>query len=153
MDCLLKKVPLDIYNLIINHFYSKVIQTIFKINRPLTILNIGDRIYSLTKKKIYGTIINIKNNYSEILLLPRIIPFWKKCNINFWLNNKNFLKDCFYTDFPYYSPIIKINNNKIIKLNNWNLLNNNDLDGTFRLNQKFNNFNFSKKSNLFNYYY
>ncbi len=149
MYYILTKVPVDIYILIKMHFYSTIIQNIFKINRPLTNFNIGDRVYFKKNIKIYGTITNIKNKYSEILLLPRLIPFWKRCNANFWINNKYFLENNFNTDFPYYSPKIKIKNDKIIKLCNWNEI---KLDGSKRIHNEFKNLNI-KKSNLFNYYY
>jgi len=155
MNILINFFPPDIYNLIKYHYYTNIIQNTFKLNRPLTKLNNGDRVCILKNKKIYGTIINLKNNFSDILLLPRLIPFWKKCNINFWLNNKNLLEDSFNVNFPYYCPKIKIKNDKLIKLNDWNFIENSDtkLSGEIRLIKQFDNIEKIKKSNLFNYYY
>jgi hypothetical protein len=112
---MLNFLPQEIINLINYHLNANKIQSIFKNNRPLTQLNIGDRV--LINKKYYGTIIKIFNKECKIKLLPRLIPNWKICNINFWKSYENFLE----INFPYYIPkLLKVNNNRIIKLNNWN---------------------------------
>ena len=112
--------PQEIINLINYHLNANKIQSLFKNNRPLTQLNIGDRV--LINKKYYGTICKIFNKECKIKLLPRLIPNWKICNINFWKSYENFLE----INFPYYIPkLLKVNNNRIIKLNNWNSNENN----------------------------
>lgn len=148
--------PDDILILIKEHLKAYVIQNILKLHRPMTKLQCGDRIIinkNLYGKYIYGTIKKIFNYYCKIELLPRIIPHWKKCNINFWRNNLYIIKDCI---FPYYIPKAKkISKNQIIKLNNWNDNEINNIDGTIRINlNKINDFkNLYKKSNMFSYYF
>lgn len=130
---LFKQLPIEIIKLIRQHLFALKIQYIFKLNRPLTTLQTGDRI--MIKRNIlnnlYGTIIEIKRDYSKIKLLPRLIPNWKKCNINFWKNYESILHDY---KFPYYTPkILKISNKELIKLHNWNVNNVNIIDNTKRL--------------------
>ena len=135
--------PKEILKLIQEHLQATIIQTIFKLHRPLSILQYNDRVMILNKQiymnnssknitkitKVYGTIIEIHKKFSKIKLLPRIIPFWKKCNINFWNSYQEY-------SFPYYTPkAIIVPNNKIIKLNSWNYKINkiNKIDGSKRL--------------------
>lgn len=134
-----------------------IIQNIIKLHRPMTKLEFGDRIIinkNVYGKNIYGTIKKIYNSYCKIQLLPRIIPHWKKCNINFWINYQYLLNDYF---FPYYIPkTINISKNQIIKLNNWNDNKINNIDGTIRINlNKINYYseNLFKKTNMFEYYF
>lgn len=149
--------PNEILKLIQEHLQAIIIQSIFKLHRPLSILEFGDRVMILNKticknsNKIFGTIIEIYEKFSKIKLLPRIIPNWKRCNINFWNNYQYFLKDYI---FPYYIPKeVKVSNNKIIKLNNWNDKIN-IIDGTKRLSlNNLNEIDTFKKSNMFRYYF
>lgn len=158
--------PNEILKLIQQHLQATVIQSIFKLHRPLSILECGNRVMILDKKKynkstinntkitkitkMYGTIIEIFENFSKIKLLPRIIPHWKRCNINFWNNYQYFLKDY---SFPYYIPkSINVSNDKIIKLNNWNDKIN-VIDGSKRLTINGIDGNLFKKSNMFGYYF
>ena len=155
--------PIDILKLIQEHLQATIIQNIFKLHRPLSILEYGDRVMILYKNykqiykksykisKMYGTIIKIHEKSCKIKLLPRIIPHWKRCNINFWNNYQYFLNDY---SFPYYTPkAINASNYKIIKLNNWNDKIN-IIDGTKRLSlNNFNEINKFKKSNMFGYYF
>ena len=153
--------PNEILKLIQEHLQATVIQSIFKLHRPLSILECGDRVMIIDKKNykqiykksfnIYGTIIKIHEKSSKIKLLPRIIPNWKRCNINFWINYQCLLNDY---SFPYYTPkAINVPNDKIIKLNNWNDKIN-IIDGTKRLSlNNFNEVNLFKKSNMFGYYF
>ena len=147
--------PIDIIKLIQEHLYAIIIQNIFKLHRPLSKLEVGNRVLIINKKslkisKIYGTIIEIFEKYCKIKLLPRIIPHWKRCNINFWNNYQYFLKDY---NFPYYTPkLINVSNYKIIKLNNWNG-NINEIDSSKRLSiNNFNKINGYKKFNMFSYF-
>lgn len=161
--------PGEILKLIQEHLQATIIQTIFKLHRPLSLLECGNRVMILEKKnhkksninsakiikmtkvtKVYGTIIEISDKFSKIKLLPRIIPHWKRCNIHFWNNYKYLLKDY---SFPYYTPkSINVSNDKIIKLNNWN-----DkidvIDGSKRVTLNGINGNSFKKSNMFGYYF
>ena len=155
--------PNEILKLIKEHLQASIIQNIFKLHRPLSIFQCGDRVMILNKninsyyKKdsiIYGTIFKKSENFCKIKLLPRIIPNWKRCNINFWKNYQYLLKDY---SFPYYIPkTINVANEKIIKLNNWNSKIN-IIDGSKRLSlnysNKINNDNSLKKSNMFEYYF
>tara|TARA_A100001015_G_C15042776_1_gene740962 strand:+ start:5827 stop:6297 length:471 start_codon:yes stop_codon:yes gene_type:complete len=149
--------PNEILKLVQQHLQATIIQNIFKLHRPFSILECGDRVMILDKinykqiYKMYGTIIKIYEKSSKIKLLPRIIPNWKRCNINFWSNYQYFLNDY---SFPYYTPkSINISNHKIIKLNNWNDKINIS-DGTKRLSlNNYNNINSLKKSNMFGYYF
>jgi hypothetical protein len=149
---LLLILPNEILKLINEHLQATIIQSIFKLHRPLSIFQCGDRIMILNKKyetiiKIFGTINKTNDKFSEIKLLPRIIPNWKKCNINFWNNYQCFLKDYY---FPYYIPkSINVSNDKIIKLCNWND-NINVIDSTKRLTY-FKNKVLFKKTSMFNY--
>jgi len=145
--------PYEILKLIQQHLHAIIIQSLFKLHRPLSTLELGNRVMILNKEKggkisrIYGTIIKKYERFSKIKLLPRIIPYFTRCNINFWNNYQYFLKDY---NFPYYIPKpLNISNNKIIKLNNWNDKIN-IVDGYKRLN--FDG-NILKKSNMFNYYF
>mgnify|MGYP003333901661 CR=1 FL=1 len=120
--------PFDIIKLIHFHLQALIIQQTFKLNRPLTDFEIGDRVII---NRVYGTIIKVYNNMCKIKLLPRLIPNWKKCNINFWKhfenNNFNTLIDGY--NFPYYTPkTLNIDKNNIIKLNSWNDNNINTID-------------------------
>ena len=163
--------PNEILKLIQEHLQATIIQNKFKLNRPLSILEYGDRVMILNKKnyknstinsakiikitkmtKVYGTVIEIYEKFSKIKLLPRIIPNWKICNINFWNSVKDY-------SFPYYTPkSINVPNHKIIKLHDWNSKIN-IIDGSKRLTLNyFNNFNeindnSLKKSNMFMYYF
>ena len=151
--------PNEIIKLIQEHLHATIIQIIFKLHRPLSILEYGNRVMILNKQisknitkitKVYGTIIEIYENFSKIKLLPRIIPHWKRCNINFWNNYQYLLKDY---SFPYYTPkSINVSNDKIIKLNNWNDKIN-VIDGSKRLTINGINGNLFKKSNMFGYYF
>ena len=161
--------PSEILKLIREHLQATIIQSIFKLNRPLSLLECGNRVMILDKKnykkstinstkitkmtkvtKVYGTIIEISDKFSKIKLLPRIIPYWKRCNINFWNNYQYFLKDY---SFPYYTPkLINVSNDKIIKLNNWND-EINVIDGSKRVTLNGINCNSFKKSNMFEYYF
>lgn len=142
--------PNEIFKLIQEHLKATIIQNIFKLHRPLSKLECGDRVIILNKKT-YATILKVGEKFCEIKLLPRIIPNWKSCNINFWNNYKNLLKDY---NFPYYIPkAIKISNYKIIKLNNWNCKIN-IIDGEKRLSfNKINSSNIYIKSNMFGYFF
>ena len=154
--------PNEILKLIQEHLQATIIQSIFKLHRPLSILECGDRVMILEKinnknstvnsknitkiTKVYGTIIEISENFSKIKLLPRIIPHWKRCNINFWNSVKDY-------SFPYYTPkTINVSNDKIIKLNNWNGKIN-IIDSSKRLTINGINGNLFKKSNMFGYYF
>lgn len=107
--------PQEIINLIKYHLNANKIQSTFINNRPLTQFKIGDRV--LINKKLYGTISKIFDYECKIKLLPRLIPNWKICNINFWKSYENYLE----INFPYYIPnLLKVDKDKIIKLNNWN---------------------------------
>jgi hypothetical protein len=151
--------PNDILKLIQEHLSACIIQYIFKIHRPLTILECGNRI-KIINKKIYGTIIKIYETRCKIKLLPRIIPHWKLCNIKFWKNYEYFLKDY---SFPYYTPKeLIISSDKLIKLNNWNekIYIITTIDGTKRLNLNENendtenfNENINKKSSMCQYFF
>ena len=157
--------PNEILKLIQEHLQATIIQSIFKLHRPLSTLECGNRVLIIHKKiskniikitKVYGTIIETYKKFSKIKLLPRIIPHWKRCNINFWNNYQYFLKD---HSFPYYTPkSINVSNNKIIKLNDWNSKIN-SIDGSKRLDLNYFNYfneincNTLKKSNMFNYYF
>ena len=155
--------PNEILKLIQEHLQATIIQSIFKLHRPLSLLECGNRVMILEKinnknsnvnsakiTKVYGTIIEISENFSKIKLLPRIIPHWKRCNINFWNNYQYFLKDY---SFPYYTPkSINVSNDKIIKLNNWNGKIN-IIDASKRLTINGINGNLFKKSNMFGYYF
>ena len=149
--------PNEILKLIQEHLQATIIQSIFKLHRPLSILECGDRVMILDQKnyknakitkitKVYGTIIEITEKFSKIKLLPRIIPHWKRCNINFWNSVKDY-------SFPYYTPkTINVSNDKIIKLNNWNSKIN-IIDGSKRLGINEINCDSLKKSNMFGYYF
>ena len=158
--------PNEILKLIQEHLQATIIQSIFKLNRPLSLLECGNRIMIIEKKnnkkstinntiiakitKMYGTVIEISDKFSKIKLLPRIIPHWKRCNINFWNNYQYFLKDY---SFPYYTPkSINVSNDKIIKLNNWN-----DKINIIYVSKRVTlngiNDNTFKKSNMFRYYF
>lgn len=151
--------PDEILKLIQEHLQATIIQNIYKLHRPLSILEFGDCVMILGKQinkkitKVYGTIIEIYEKSSKIKLLPRIIPNWKRCNINFWNNYQYFLKDY---SFPYYIPkSINVSNDKIIKLNNWNDKIN-IIDGSKRLSiNEINGIdgNLFKKSNMFGFYF
>lgn len=138
--------PNEILKLIQEHLRATIIQCLFKLNRPLTKLQKGDRVLIL-EKKIYGTLVKIYEKFCKIKLLPRIIPNWKKCNINFWKNVKNY-------HFPYYIPkSISVSKDKIIKLNNWNY-NVHMIDSSKRLSFFQNESNIDNKtSNIFKYYF
>ena len=130
---LFKQLPIEIIKLIKQHFFALRIQTTLKLNRPLTALQIGDRI--MIKRSIlnnlYGTIIEIRRGYSKIKLLPRLIPNWKKCNINFWRYYESILLDY---KFTYYTPkILRIKNCELIKLHNWKVSDVNTIDNAKRL--------------------
>jgi len=165
--------PLDIIKLIYYHLKALIIQKTFKLNRPLTAFNIGDRVIinynsSIIFNKIYGTIIKVCNNICKIKLLPRLIPNWKKCNINFWKqyqnDNYNNLIEGF--NFPYYIPkILTVNKNNIIKLNSWNDKNIDKIDSSKRIDM-YMNYNKNRelnykilrsgnttKSNMFGYFF
>ena len=151
--------PNEILILIQEHLQATIIQSIFKLHRPLSTLECGNRVLIIDKQicgkivKIYGTILKVQHTFCKIKLLPRIIPHWKRCNINFWNNYQYFLKD---HSFPYYTPkAINVSNNKIIKLNDWNSKIN-GIDGSKRIDLNyFNeiNCNTLKKSNMFGYYF
>ena len=159
--------PNEILKLIQEHLQATIIKSIFKLNRPLSLLECGNRVMILDKKiakitkitkmtkvtkvtKVYGTVIEISDKFSKIKLLPRIIPHWKRCNINFWNNYQFFLKDY---SFPYYTPkSINVSNDKIIKLNNWDYKIN-IIDGSKRVTLNGINGNSFKKSNMFGYYF
>ena len=158
-----KFLPFDIVKLIHFHLQALIIQNTFKLNRPLTEFYIGDRVIinynSVIKTKLYGTIIKVYDTICKIKLLPRVIPNWKKCNINFLKQYK----------FPYYTPkILNIDKNNIIKLNSWNDENINTIDiidSTKRINMYMNynknrelNFKIlengiTTKSNMFGYFF
>lgn len=146
--------PNDIIELIKYHLQAIIIQNIFKLNRPLTKFEVGDRV--IIKIKIYGTIIKIYNNICKIKLLPRLIPNWKKCNINFWKSYENLIEGF---NFPYYTPKeLNINKNNIIKLNPWNYQLIDKIDSKKRIEMYFNNFNLNSlnslnNSQLFTYYF
>lgn len=159
--------PFDIIKLIHFHLQALIIQQTFKLNRPLTDFEIGDRVIF---NKVYGTIIKVYNTICKIKLLPRLIPNWKKCNINFWkhfeYNSFNTLIDGY--KFPYYTPkIVNVNKNSIIKLNSWNdksIEDINIIDSTKRIDMYLNynknrEFNYNVlenriiiKSNMFGYF-
>ena len=157
--------PIEILKLIKEHLQATIIQNIFKLHRPLSIFQCGNRVMILDQKnyknakitkitKVYGTIIEISENFCKIKLLPRIIPNWKRCNINFWKNYQYLLKDY---NFPYYIPkTINVSNKKIIKLNNWTSKIN-IIDGSKRISLNYSNQinddNLLKKSNMFGYYF
>ena len=143
--------PFEVVQIIKKHLNAIIIQSIFKLNRPLTNINIGDRVMILSNKKIYGTVMEIKNINTKIKLLPRIIPFWKKCNVNFWLSYNNILDNY---NFPYYAPKnIWINNKKIIKLNSWKNDNINYIDNSYRISNITNNSCNNNLSKIFKYIY
>lgn len=180
--------PDEIIEIIMYHLQALIIQNIFKLNRPLTNFECGDRVLILNsncevsnrrrnnlaflnsiKNKIYGTIVsnyNNSSNYITIKLLPRIIPNWKKCNINFWKNFQTYINNSISFNFPYYTPkSIKVNKNKIIKLNQWNdeFKNINNLDTSNRIQMYYNhcknnrlnsdvlNSGITNKNNMFGY--
>ena len=167
--------PIEIMYLINYHLQALKIQQIFKINRPLTDFEIGDRVIinynsSMIFTKIYGTIIKIYDNICKIKLLPRLIPNWKKCNINFWKNyqNQNYKNLIEGYNFPYYTPKdLNIKKSNIIKLQSWNdknIENIDNIDSTKRIDMYMNynknlqlNYNilesggFTNKSNIFGY--
>ena len=150
--------PYEIQNLIREHLNAIILQTVFKLNRPLTTLNYGDRVMfkKSNDKFIYGTISQLYSNHCKIKLLPRLIPNWKKCNINFWINYGSILNDYY---FPYFTPkALIVSKKKIIKLNDWNVSLDaiNYIDGTKRVNNNNNNNDNNKfrlVSNMFNYYF
>lgn len=147
---LLIYLPNELIKLIEYHLNAMIIQCLYKINRPLSLFEHGDRVMIINKKKgkILGTILTIEENYCKIKLLPRIIPNWKRCNLSFWLNYQHFLKDY---SFPYYIPKpIKITKNKLVKLFNWKE-NIEQIDGSIRIQMKENNFEV-KKSNMFKFF-
>lgn len=152
----LKLLPIEIINLIKQHLSVLKIQNLFKVNRPLTLISKGDRVMILNlqlQTRQYCTIDKIYSNFYKVKLLPRIIPFWKKCNFNFWSNMKNYNIIPEY-NFPYYTPKkIKVSKQKIIKLKSWNDNSNLDnLDASIRLNMNFNNFrNINTEPRLFQY--
>lgn len=105
------------------------------------------------RTKIYGTIFKMDDKYCYIKLLPRIIPNWKSCNLNFWMNYQYLLPDY---SFPYYTPkLYKVEKNNIIKLFNWNHSNIDIIDGSYRINKYYNINNWShiSNSNLFPYFF
>ena len=66
----------DVLICVLIYSWKSKIQNIFKINRPLTLINKGDRVMILNsqfKTKLYCTIDNIYSNYYNVKLLPRII--------------------------------------------------------------------------------
>lgn len=100
----------DIINLIYQHKAAITIQDTYRNNRNLQPSINGERILIIfnNKKKKYGTIIKINNNYIKIKYLQQIIPNWKKSNILYW--------KCLKCNFPYYDPkpiCIKLRNYKI----------------------------------------
>lgn len=110
--------PQDILNIINKHLAAIIIQDNFRSNRPMSPKRNGNRVVVMfkNKKKKYGTIYKITDNFINIEYLQQIIPNWKKSNIFYW--------KCFKCTFPYYTPkiaCIKLNNFniKIIKLHNW----------------------------------
>lgn len=163
--------PLEIIYLINYHLQALKIQQTFKLNRPLTDFEIGDRVIvnynsSIIFTKIYGTIIKIYDNICKIKLLPRLIPNWKKCNIYFWKNYKNLIEGY---NFPYYTPNhLNIKKSKIIKLESWNdknIENIDKIDSVKRIDMYLNynknlllNYNIlesglTTKSNMFGYFF
>ena len=142
--------PNDILHLIQLHSYSLMIQQTYKLNRPLTKLTNGNRIYYLSnKKRIYGTIIYNNGLYSKVQKLPRLIPNLKNCNLEFWINYQHLLpRFC----FPYYLPKYEIiENSLIIKLKDWNCNNINNIEGINRIKINFNEF-LNYKSKMFPFY-
>jgi hypothetical protein len=162
--------PFDIIKLIQFHLQALIIQNTFKLNRPLTDFEIGDRVIF---NKVYGTIIKVYDTICKIKLLPRLIPNWKNCNVNFWkhfeynsFNNFNNLLEAY--KFPYYTPkTVNVNKNSIIKLNSWNdksIEDINIIDSTKRIDMYMNynkniilNFKIlesgnTTKSNMFGYF-
>ena len=127
IDILYNIFPNDIIELIKKHYSCILIQSLFKDNRQLSSLYHGDRVYYLKdNKKIYGTYMAEKNNKILFLPLPRIIPLWKECNLNFWFNSEN--------NFPYYVPAIyEISKNKIFKLKPWKYNNISYINNSTRL--------------------
>lgn len=113
------RLPDEVISLIFRHFYASYIQRVFRENRLFTPLMVGNRVvikrYISNKLKlVYGTIYSIYKTYCRILLFPRLIPCWRRCNIHFWCNTN-------YNHFPYYYPRpIRVKLNNIIKLNDWN---------------------------------
>jgi hypothetical protein len=111
--------PHEIVLLILRHLYASYIQRVFRENRLFTPLKPGDRVvikrYSSNGVKlVYGTIYCIHKYYCKILLFPRLIPRWRRCNSLFWKNNNN--------NFPYYYPRpIRVKICNIIKLNDWKI--------------------------------
>tara|TARA_B100000886_G_C20383664_1_gene475066 strand:- start:922 stop:1344 length:423 start_codon:yes stop_codon:yes gene_type:complete len=103
----------DIIEIIRKHYACIIIQSLFKNNRPLSSLKYGDRVYYLkNSKRIYGSYIAETNNKIYFLPLPRIIPLWKKGNLNFWFDSES--------NFPYFVPAVYlINKYKIFKLKSW----------------------------------
>ncbi len=110
------------------------------------------------------------DNICKIKLLPRLIPNWKKCNINFWKNyqNQNYKNLIEGYNFPYYTPKdLNIKKSNIIKLQSWNdknIENIYNIDSTKRIDIYMNynknlqlNYNilesggFTNKSNIFGY--
>jgi len=104
----------DIISIIKKHYFSLIIQSYFRNNRPLSLFTNGDRVYYLkNNKKCYGSYVSESFNFIYFQPLPQIIPLWKKSNLGFWNE--------FSSNFPYFIPNIKIiNKNKIFKLNSWN---------------------------------
>jgi len=147
---ILNFLPDEIIKLIHYHLQALIIQTTFTLNRPLTELKYGDRIitnFKNSSKKVYGTIIKVYEHKCKIKLLPRLIPKWKKCNINFWKSLIN------RYNFPYYTPkYITLRKKNIIKLNAWNenFENINNLDSSKRFNILSNVSNISNISNVSN---
>ena len=117
----------DIAELINKHYLAILIQNSYRLNRPLTKLEIGNRIFYFSNKGTikYGTITEIKKNHCKVQLTPQIIPNWKKSNISFWDSFSYIFPYCTPTPvFPYYTPRpILIKKCKITKLNSWNKLN------------------------------
>ena len=93
--------PQDILDIINKHLAAIIIQGSFRNNRPMSSKIVGDRVIILfkNKKKKYGTICKITNNFINIKYLQQIIPNWKKSNIFYW--------KCFKCTFPYYKKAIK----------------------------------------------
>lgn len=142
--------PNDILYLIKLHTCSLTIQKTYKLNRPLSNLTDGNRIYYLSnRKRIYGTIVYNNGLYSKVQILPRLIPNLKNCNIEFWINYQQYLPNfC----FPYYLPKFKIIKNTFItKLKDWNCKNINNIEGINRINMYFNN-SLNYKSKMFPFY-
>lgn len=149
--------PTEILKIIKLHLNAITIQSIFKLNRPLDNLNIGDRVMikknNVLQNRLFGTIININKTTSTIKYLPKLIPNWKRCNIYFW---KNYDKLIDNFNFPYYTPkSSKIENKLIIKLNKWksdtNI--NSIINDNYRIKKVFDIENIIIKSNMFTYFF